>query len=401
MTRRRATRRGFLKTALAGAAGVLATSFGAASIFPGEKDDTLRPGYLPIMDATPLLVAHALGYFQDEGLKVKRPVMVRRWATLVEGFLTGKCNVTHMLLPVAVWMRFNNRVPVKVLAWDHINGSAMTVGHDSGIRCFADLGAKQVAVPHWYSMHNVILQMALRKVGLEPVIQNQAKPLGSGQVNLFILPPSDMPAALVGKKIDAYIVAEPFNALAEMKVGARIMRFTGDIWKNHPCCVIVMHERMVQSSPDFTQKAVNAIVRAQLWSTNNPAETANILSREGMKYLPVSKRVLARVLAGYDLAAYGKGVTPQAIVHPEWNSKRIGFQPYPYPSATRLLIEEMRHTLVEGNADFLADLNPDAAARALVDDRFVKQAIADIGGPAVFSSDNRIGPWEREEVVDV
>jgi len=346
-------------------------------------------------------VAHAMGYFQDEGLKVQRPVMVRSWSALLEGFLTGKFNVTHMLLPIPVWMRFNNQVPVKVLAWDHINGSAMTVSPDSGIGSFADLGGKQVAVPFWYSMHNVILQMALRKVGLEPVIQDQARPLRSDQVNLFILPPPDMPAALVGKKIDGYIVAEPFNAIGEMKIGARIMRFTGDIWKNHPCCVVVMHETLVRTRPIFTQKAVNAIVRAQLWTSNNLVEAANILGRDSMKYLPVSKNILLRVFTGYDLSTYGNGSTPQAILHPAWNVGRIGFQPYPYPSATRLIVTHMRRTLVEGNSGFLQDLSPDVAAKELVDDTFVKQAIASVGGPAKFPAVNLDSPWEREEVIEV
>jgi NitT/TauT family transport system substrate-binding protein len=401
MKQRFPTRRQFIKTILGGAASVLGTSLGVPSVYSGERKETLRVGYLPITDAAPLLVAHAMGHFQDEGLKVERPVMVRNWSALLEGFLTGKFNVTHMLLPIPIWMRFNNKVPVKVLAWDHINGSAMTVSADSPIAGFADLGGKQVAVPFWYSMHNVILQMALRRVGLQPVIQDQSKPLSPSQVNLFILPPPDMPAALLGKKIDGYIVAEPFNAIGEIKIGARIMRFTGDIWKNHPCCVVVMNEAVLRSRPVFTQKVVNAIVRAQLWISNNLAETANILGREGMKYLPVSKKVMLRALTGYSLSAYGEGAIPQAIVHPEWHTGRIGFQPYPYPSATRLIIKEMRHTLMEGNTAFLRDLDPGAAAEELVDDTFVKKAMHSMGGPDRFPSMNLKSPWEREEIIEV
>jgi NitT/TauT family transport system substrate-binding protein len=396
-----ATRREFLRALAAGAVSALGTSFGAASAYSREKDETLRVGYLPITDATPLLIAHAMGYFQDEGLNVERPIMIRNWSALLEAFLTGKFNVTHMLIPIPVWMRFNNKVPVKVLAWDHINGSALTVSADSGIKGFADLGGKQIAVPYWYSIHNIILQMALRKVGLEPVIQDQSIPLNSRQTNLFILPPPDMPAALVGKKIDGYIVAEPFNAIGEMKVGARIMRFTGDIWKNHPCCVVVMNEMVSRSRPVFTQKVINAIVRAQLWTSNNLAEAANLLGREGMKYLPVSKKVLSRVFTGYDLSRYGKGAIPRAILHPEWGVGRIGFQPYPYPSATRLIVKEMGRTLMEGNSAFLRDLDPYLAARELVDDTFVKRAMEHVGGWGKFPAFSTENPWEREEVVEV
>jgi len=394
------SRRDFLKD-VAATVGALSLPAIPTRLYGKETDQYLRIGYLPITDATPLLVAHARGYFQEEGLKVDRPIRVRNWSTLAESFLTEKFNITHMLFPIPIWMRFNNKVPVKVLAWNHTNGSALTVRAGSGIKGFADLARKQVAVPYWYSIHNIILQMGLKKVGLKPVIQSQSKALKSTEVNLFILPPSDMPAALFGKKIDGYIVAEPFNAIGEMKIGARIMRFTGDIWKNHPCCVVVMNEIFVRSKPVFTQKVINAIVRAQLWILKNPEKTARILSREGSRYLPTAEKILLKVFKGYDLLKFGQGVIPQAIQHPEWNIDRIGFQPYPYPSATRLIMSKMGHTLMEGDTAFLKSLDVDSATKDLVDDTFVKKAIASMGGPEKFDEINIERPWEREEIIEI
>lgn len=54
-----------------------------------QKTEENRPlviGYLPITDATPLLVAHAKGLFEKHGVKVEKPVMFRSWAQLVEAF---------------------------------------------------------------------------------------------------------------------------------------------------------------------------------------------------------------------------------------------------------------------------------------------------------------------------
>ena len=179
------------------------------------------------------------------------------------------------------------------------------------------------------------------------------------------------------------------------------MRFTGDIWKNHPCCVVVMNEILCRSRPAFTQKVINAIVRAQLWTLNNRAEAASILSRDGNKYLPTPEKILLRAFKGYDLSTYGNGIVPQAILHPNWNISRIGFQPYPYPSATRFIVREMGHTLMEGNAAFLKRLDSDFVAKDLVDDTFVKKAIANIGGPEKFKSMDIEHPWEREEIIEL
>ncbi len=378
----------------------LAVSAALPSVAVARQPE-LRIGYIPITDATPLLVAHANGYFREEGLRVARPVLIRSWSALVESFLTGKINCAHMLLPIPVWMRFNRGVPVKVLAWNHTNGSAVTVAGDSGIRDFSDLAGRQIAVPYWYSMHNIILQLGLRQVGLRPVIRPQSARLATDEVNLFILPPPEMPAALAARKIDGYIVAEPFNALAELKIGARILRFTGDIWQNHPCCVMVMPEELIRRRPAFAQKVVNALVEAQLWATKHPRKTAALLGRDGKRYLPVTRPVLERVFSGYELERYGPGNVPQAITHPQWPVKRIGFQPYPYPSATRFIIDEMRHTVVEGNASFLKNLDTDFAVTDLVDDSFVKKAVVAIGGPGRFGAGFSLAGWERQEVIDL
>lgn len=393
------TRRQFLKTTAAGIGALSMSSVSRPAYSASEE--TLRIGYLPITDATPLLIAYANGYYQEEGLNVGKPVSVRTWSNLAEAFLTGKFNVVHFLLPIPIWMRFNNKVAVKILAWDHTNGSAVTVRADSRIKSFADLKGKQIAVPYWYSMHNVILQMGLKKAGLKPVIRTQTAGLKSDETNLFVLPPPDMPVALAGGKIDGYIVAEPFNAVGEMKIGAKILRFTGDMWKNHPCCVIVMNESLVRSKPVFVQKVVNSIVRAQLWTSQNREAAAKILSRNGQGFLPTEEEVLLRVFTGYESSKYGHGAVPQAIHHPEWKVSRIGFQPYPYPSATRFILREMRETVMEGDTTFLKKLDIDAAVKELTDDSFVKKAIANVGGPQKFESINIESPWEREEIVEI
>lgn len=382
------SRRKFLKNAAAACSSLILP--GSVPAFAGTPE--LKLGYLPITDATPLLVAHGLGYFSQEGLKVERPIMVRSWNVLVESFLAGKFDLTHMLFPIPVWMRFKQKIPVKVLAWDHTNGSAVTVRGDSDIFKFSDLGGKQVAVPSWYSMHNLILQMGLQTQGLTPVIRPPSEKRLPHEVNLFILPPPDMPTALLGNKIDAFIVADPFNALAEEKFKARIMRFTGDMWKDHPCCVIVAQETFIRQNPVIVQKAVNAIVRAQAWCRNNPKETAHLISRDGEGYLPVPEKVVARVF---------ENPKESQLIHPHWKVPRIDFQPFPFPSATRFIVDQMKNTLVEGDTEFLSSLDSGLATLELVDDSFVRKAMDEMGGIHKFCQCDLETPFTREEIVEI
>lgn len=393
----RITRRQTLDMLAAGglaAFGTMLGGFGQAA--RAADDDVVRIGYLPITDATALLVAHGMGYFKDEGLEAERPTLIRGWSPLVESFAAGKFNLVHLLKPIPVWMRYNNNFPVKIMAWAHTNGSGVVVGKETGIESFKDLGGKQVAVPFWYSMHNIVLQYALRKSGIKPVIKGQGEPLAADECNLQVMAPPDMPPALAAKKIDAYIVAEPFNALGETKAGGRMLRFTGDIWKNHPCCVLCMNEEVTKKKPEWTQKVMNALVRAEIYAAANKKEVAKLLSKDGEGYLPLPAPVIERAMTYYDDKAYGE---TNAITHPEWKLGRIDFQPWPYPSATRLIVEAMNDTVVAGDTTFLKKLDPDFVTKDLVDYAFVKQAMTKHpdwkNSPSVDPAD----PFTRTEVL--
>ena len=343
----------------------------------------VRIGYLPITDAAPLLLAHANGYFEAEGIAAEKPVLLRSWAQVIEAFLSGQVNVIHLLSPMAVWARFSSKAPVKMVAWNHVGGSGLTVAPE--VNSLGDLGGKTVAIPFWYSIHNVVLQAMLRAQGLNPVAQ-QWGTIDARDVNLVVMAPADMPPALATKQIAGFIVADPFNAAAELLGIGKVLRFTGDVWRNHACCVVLMNEADLQQRPDWSQKVVNAIVKAQLWARDHRADAVQLLSKDGAnRYTPHAPASLAKVLApaAADRAEYLKS---GAIQHADWNDQRIDFQPFPYPSYTEELVRRLKTTLLQGNRDFLTDLDPSAAARELTDDRFVRQAIATAGGFAAFGA---------------
>ncbi|KAF1072572.1 MAG: Nitrate transport protein NrtA [Pseudomonas citronellolis] len=391
----RHSRRDFLKlSAMLSAAGALPLLNSLQARAAAEPDAPVRIGYLPITDATPLLVAHANGLFDAEGIKAERPVLLRSWAQVIEAFLSGQVNVIHLLSPMTVWARYGSKVPAKVVAWNHVGGSGLTVAPD--ISEVKQLGGRSLAIPFWYSIHNVVLQKLLRDNGLQAVSKPAGATLAGNEVNLTVLAPSDMPPALATGRIAGYIVAEPFNALAEnLKVG-RIQRFTGDVWRNHACCVVFMHEHDLQQRPEWSQKVVNAIVKAQLWTRANRAEAARLLSKDGdNRYTPHTPDVLGRVLAPA-ASERERYLADGAIQHAQWNEERIDFQPYPFPSYTEELVRRLKDTLIQGEKGFLADLDPATVARDLVDDRFVRNALAQVGGLSAFGLPEG---FERQEEI--
>lgn len=362
-----------------GAAPLLRAGDARAQAFKGD-DQPVKIGYLPITDATPLLVAHGRRLFEAEGLKAEAPRLFRSWAQIVEAFVAGQVNVIHLLSPSTLWVRYGTKYPAKVIAWNHVNGSGLTVAPD--IQTVSQLGGRLVAVPFWYSIHNVLLQKLLRDAGLTAVTRPRDAALGPKEVNLIVLPPAEMVSALAAKSIAGYIVAEPFNAAGELAGVGRVLRFSGDVWKNHACCVLFVPERDVVERPEWTQRVTHAIVKAQLWTRGNQVDTAKLLANTGEgKYTPHPLRTLTKVLVESDYVAYeASGV----VRNKGWYQRRIDFQPFPFPSYTEELVRLVRQTKVEGDSRFLETLDPAFAARDLVDDRFVRKAIAAVGGPQAF-----------------
>ena len=388
------SRRDFLKlSALFTAAGAFPLLQASRRARAADPDAPLRIGYLPITDATALLVAHHNGLFQKQGIAVEKPRLFRSWAQSVEAFLSGQVNAVHLLSPMTVWARYGSGSRAKVVAWNHMAGSALTVQPNIGrVR---ELGGTTVAIPFWYSIHNIVLQYLLRAEGLEPVADG--KP-GAKQVKLVVMAPSDMLPALAARQIGGYIVAEPFNAAAEVLKVGRILRFTGDVWKDHACCVVLMHEDDLEGRPEWAQKVVNGIVEAQVWIQDHRDETAHILAKDGpQRYTPHSYETLARVLSPAPNQAAGY-LESGAIRHAGWKEKRIDFQPYPFPSYTQSLVAMLKDTLILGQNGFLKTLDPAFAGRDLVDERFVRKAIAGVGGMKAFGLPER---FERKETIAV
>ena len=354
------------------------------------NDQPVKTGYLPITDAAALLAAYDRGFYSAEGLEAELPQKFRSWDAIANAFMNREVNVVHLLMPTTVWLRYGQNFPGKVVAWNHTNGSAITV--IPSINKPEDLAGRDVAVPSWYSIHNIVLQMLLRQYGLSAVMKPQGLPLEDNEVRLVVLPPPDMLTALQAGSIAGYIVAEPYNSAAELNQSGKLLRLTGDIWKDHACCVVFMHEDDIAERPEWTQAVVNSIVKAQQWSKANRPELAYILSKDGGQYMPYELPVLERVMTYYDNDFYYRS---GALINSEWRSRRIDFQPYPFPSYTTDLVAALQETLVGGNADFLTKLVPEQVAQDLVDDTFVKRALQQVGGPQAFGLSLDLSRQER------
>lgn len=384
-SRRAALGLGLGGCALAGS-GITAQLLGraaGANAQASRASGPLRIGYLPITDATALVLAQAKGFYREQGVQVGQAVMFRSWASLTEAFVSGTVDVIHLLMPMAIYLKYKLQVPAQIVAWNHVNGSALTLAPH--LKETSELAGKTLAIPAWFSVHNILLQKLLRSAGLTPVIRRQPR-AEQAETGLIVMSPSDMIPALANATIAGFAVADPFNAAAYLQQVGRIHRFMGDIWRQHACCVTVIHSSLYESSPQTAQKLVNALVQAQNYGRQNRVESAKILASN---YLPQKESLILRALTdhGQDHA--------QALHHPSWRGQLLDFQPYPYPSYTQELVSSMQETLVDAPTDFLSQLDPGRVHADLVNQDLVKTALKNQGGLSIFGQNSYL---RREEI---
>lgn len=348
-----------------GGAATLGNLVSAATAPRGVETDELRVGYLPITDAAPLLVAHGDGLYEQQKLVVGHPVLFRSWSSLMEAFLTRQVDMIHLLMPSAIQLRHVLGADVKVVSWNHTGGGAITVAPH--IKDIGELAGTQVAIPGWWSIHNMLLQRILRANGLTPVARTSPS-RSKGTVELVVMGPSDMIPALATGSISAFTVADPFNAGGVAQGVGSLHMLLDEVWRDHACCVTVVHQDLIDKRPDTVQALMDAAVAAQLGIRADRPAAAAILSGQG--YLPQPPKAVEVAMTGTVPDPDGGHDRP-----------RIDFHPYPFPSFTSELVRQMRQTVVDGETRFLDGLSPDSVHADLVDDRFVRMAIDRHGGP--------------------
>ncbi|MEE2031781.1 ABC transporter substrate-binding protein [Rhodococcus chondri] len=367
-------RRTLLRGALGlAAAGGIAGAVDLARTATADRSNTtgqLRIGYLPITDAAPLLVAHGSGLYPPGVVDGAKPVLFRSWASLAEAFVSRQVDVVHLLMPMAVQLRYGLGSSVRILGWNHTNGSALTVAPH--ITDLGQLAGEQIAIPFWWSIHNIAIQQLLRAHGLRPVVR-QAPSRSAGTVGLVVMGPSDMIPALANGSIAGFTVADPFNAAAEIRGVGRIHRFLGDLWRDHACCALLVHEDLIEENPGVVQALTNSVVTAQLQLGADRPAAAELLAD---RYLPQPLPAITKALTYPGRNA--------ETLHPYWQPEQIGYQPFPFPSFTSALVEAMHHTIVDGDTGFLSRIDPATVHRDLVDDRFVRTALTRVSGTDAF-----------------
>ncbi len=283
-----------------------------------EKKD-LKVGFIPITCATPLIMAHPLGFYQKQGLNVE-VVKTAGWALIRDKMLNKEYDATHFLspMPLAISLGLGSTAtPMNVATIQNTNGQAITlhVKHKDK-RDPKDWKGFKFAVPFEYSMHNFLLRYYVAEAGLDP----------DRDIQIRVVPPPEMVANLRAGNIDGYLGPDPFNQRAVFEEVGFIHILTKELWNGHPCCAFGTSTEFIQKNPNTFAALYRAVLTsaAMAREAKNRELIAKVIAPQ--QYLNQPETVIAQVLTGKFADGLGnvKNVPDRADFDPmPWQSMAV------------------------------------------------------------------------------
>jgi two-component system, oxyanion-binding sensor len=255
-------------------------------------------GFVPLLDSALLVVAKEMGFAEQESVALSL-VREMSWATIRDRLAVSQFNVAHILapMPIACNLGLTPLAPRMIAPMAlGLGGNAVTVSENLWQRmaehgAATDLDAarngaalKQAiasrsgpplrfAVVHRFSGHNYELRYWLAACGIDP----------DRDIELLILPPPEMPNALLMGAIDGYCVGEPWNTAGVLLGRGHIATSKAAIWRSSPEKVLGVNARWADREPEALVALLRALYKAALWCSapENNEKLAQLLSQPG------------------------------------------------------------------------------------------------------------------------
>jgi bicarbonate transport system substrate-binding protein len=320
----------------------------AANISPAQAPETpkVKLGYIPIVEAAPLIIAKEKGFFAKYGMTDVELSKQASWGSARDNIEIGsqgggidggqwQMPMPH-LISEGVITKGNVKIPMYVLAQliTHGNGIAIAskwqgqgidlkLAQGQGIVSQLKSKGNPFKAAHTFPHVNqdFWIRYWLAAGGIDP----------ERDINLMPVPAAQTVANMNTGTMDAFSTGDPWPyRIVKDKIGY-MAALTAEIWKNHPEEYFAMKADWVDKNPKATKALLKGIMEAQQWLDNfdNRKEAAQILAGRNYFNLPVD--ILAEPFQGKYNMGDGRVIDDKSMAALYWKDEK-GSVSYPYKS---------------------------------------------------------------------
>ena len=275
----------------------------------------LNVGFVPLLDASILIMAHEKGFAEEQGLQLKL-MKETSWANIRDRLSVGQFHVAHMLAPLPIAQNLGlsplkthliapfalglggNAITVSQMLYgamgESISHSSDPAKVGAALRAVVksrkahNLSKLVFAVVHGFSVHAYELRYWLAASGINP----------EEDVDLTIVPPAMMGDALATGAIDGFCVGEPWNSNAVAQGLGEVVTTKASIWRSSPEKVLGLRKTWAEDNREKLDALLVALHNAAMWcgSPLNINEMARILAKP--QYIGVDEKIIRKGLVG-------------------------------------------------------------------------------------------------------
>lgn len=266
-----------------------------------RSSSNVRLGFVPLIDAAPLIVALEMGHFADVGLRVQLHRQIG-WGNVRDRLLYGQLDASHALLGLAISSAMQNEEAPAILNVMSLGtgGDAITLSRrllDQGVNSAATLAKlirstrnpKPLQFGHVFgcSVHHYLLRDWLARAEINP----------DTQVQLNVVPPMLTASQMAGGHLDGFCVGEPWNLLAQRERSGQIVALTADLLQSHPDKMLAIRRSLLDEEPSIVFRLIEALIHACGYCSEpaNHLELSKLLARP--EYLAVDAEAIAASLS--------------------------------------------------------------------------------------------------------
>lgn len=256
----------------------------------------LKVAHIQITDHLTLGV---LKHLIDSGKRAPRhfeleTLCMSSWNPVQKALAEGEVDAALVLAPLAMDL-FAYGVPLHIVLLAHKNGSIAVRKKAPGESLKSLFKGKTFYIPHELSIHHILSHMFFKGLGLNPGTASNS----GCDVIYEVVPPVRMPEFLSGQPgACGFMVAEPIGTKAIAGGLADELFLSGELWENHPCCVVAVRDEILEHHSEAVQELVGMLVQAGKFISTNPDNAAEIgvefLDPQGT--LGLKKAILKNVL---------------------------------------------------------------------------------------------------------
>jgi bicarbonate transport system substrate-binding protein len=328
----------------------------APKIDPAQAPETpnVKLGYIPIVEAAPLIIAQEKGLFAKYGMTGVKLDKQASWGSMRDNTEIGSAGggvdggqyqmpMPH-LITEGVITKGNQKIPMYLLAQliTHGNGIALANKHkgqglgtkiNTGKAVFDKLNSAKTPFTAAQTFPAVNQDFWIRywlaASGINP----------DTDIKLLTVPAAQTVANMKTGTMDAFSTGDPWPyRIVTEKIGF-LATLTAEMWKNHPEEYLALRADWVDKNPKATKALLKGVMEAQQWLDNfdNRKEAAEILA--GRNYFNLPAQVLIDPFMGkYDMGD-GRVIDDKKMAAYYWKDEK-GSVSYPYKSHDLWFITE-------------------------------------------------------------